>query len=78
MMNETYFSVTTMISDQKKQRQDAQHVLRRNRHRMVRPAEHFLDGVQRAGADVAVDDAERGQRQRGQTLLVLCFCMNFP
>ena len=28
--------------------------------------EDFLQRIQRAGADVAVDDADGGQRQRGQ------------
>jgi len=41
-------------------------------HRVHRHAgggrEDLLHGVQRAGADVAVDDAEGAQRQRGQTL----------
>ena len=32
----------------------------------VRPEEALAQRVQRAGADVAVDDAERGQRERGQ------------
>jgi hypothetical protein len=47
------------------QREDAQHVLRRDRHRVVGVAEDFLEGVQRAGADVAIDHAERGQGEDG-------------
>jgi hypothetical protein len=43
------------------QRQDAEHVGRVDRHRMVRAAEDFLERVKRARADVAVDDAEGGE-----------------
>mgnify|MGYP000679855598 CR=1 FL=1 len=48
------------------QRQNAEHVLRRDRHRMVRAAEDFLQRIQRAGTDVAVDDAERCQRKTAE------------
>ena len=50
------------------QRQDAEHVLMAG----LQPgklAETLLDGVERAGADVAEDDAERRQGQRCRTLL---------
>ena len=47
------------------QREHAEHVLVRRRHG-VRAEEALAQGVQRAGADVAVDDAERGQREREQ------------
>ncbi len=48
------------------QRQHAEHVLVRRRHG-VRPEEALAHRVQRAGADVAVDDAERGEREGKQT-----------
>jgi hypothetical protein len=41
------------------QRQHAEDVLRRDRKR-VRPIEADTNRIERAGADVAVDDAERG------------------
>jgi len=52
------------------QRQDAEDVVRRDGHWMVRPAEHFLDGIQRAGADIAVHHAEGSQGQDGQACVV--------
>jgi hypothetical protein len=52
------------------QREDAEHVRRRDWHRMVGVAEDFLDGIQRAGADVAIDDAERGEGEDGGAVLV--------
>ena len=42
-----------------------QNVLLIERHRM-RPAERFLEGIQRAGTDVAVDDPECRERERGR------------
>jgi hypothetical protein len=48
------------------QRQDAQDVVGRQRHAAV--GEHLLQRIQRAGADVAVDDADGGQRRRRQGL----------
>ena len=45
------------------QRQHAEHVLVRRRHR-VRAEEALAHRVERAGADVAVDDADGGQRER--------------
>ena len=45
------------------QRQDAEHVLVRRRHGM-RAEEAFAHRVERARADVAVDDADRGERER--------------
>ena len=44
------------------ERQDAEHVLVRGRHR-VRAEEALPHRVERAGADVAVDDTDRGQRK---------------
>jgi len=52
------------------QRQDAEHVVRRDRHRMVGVAEHFLDRIQRAGADVAIDHTERGEGEDGGLVLL--------
>ena len=43
-------------------RQRRQHVRLAGRH-AVRPGEGFLEGIQRAGADVAVHDTERGECQ---------------
>ena len=51
------------------QRQHAQDVVVRRRHR-VRAEETLPHGVQRAGADVAVDDAERGECEGKQTAAV--------
>ena len=50
------------------QRQQAEHVLRRDGE-AVRLAEAFLQRVERAGADVAVDDADCGERQAGEVVL---------
>ena len=47
------------------QRQHAEHVVVRRRHR-VRSEEALAHRVERAGADVAVDHAERGQGERKQ------------
>jgi hypothetical protein len=46
------------------ERQHTEHVGGVDRHRMVLVAEHLLDRVQRTRADVAVDDAERRERER--------------
>ena len=62
----TYFTETTSSSDVDDQRQHAEHVVVRRRHR-VRAEEALAHRIQRAGADVAVDDAERGQGQRKET-----------
>src|SRR5207248_3482968 len=48
-------------------RDDAVDVTRRGSHRAVVDGEDGLDGVERAGADVAEDDAERAERQREAT-----------
>ena len=32
----------------------------------MRPAERFFEGIQRAGTDVAVDDPECRERERGR------------
>ena len=53
------------------QRQHAEDVVVRRRHR-VRAEETLAHRVQRAGADVAIDDAERGQGQRKETAAVDC------
>ena len=45
------------------ERQDAEHVVLGDRHRVVRAAEDFLQRVERAGADVAIDDAQRARAQ---------------
>ena len=50
------------------QRQDAVDVGRRRRDRMLLRGEALLKRVQRARADVAVDDAERGQREDREAL----------
>ena len=53
------------------ERQHAVHVLRRRRHAVLAP-ETFLERVQRARADVAIDDPDCGQRQcREAAFLVL-------
>ena len=44
------------------QREDAQHALGVDSH-AVMPGEHLLEGVERAGADVAVDHAGGGHQQ---------------
>ena len=48
------------VSDQNDERQDAEDVVAAWRH-AVRPGEALLERVERAGADVAVDDAERAE-----------------
>ena len=51
--------------DRQRPEEDGQHavdVLRGERH--VAAAEHLLDGVQDAGADVAIDDADGAEGQR--------------
>ena len=65
MMNSTYFSDTTMISDQKISDSAAEDVRRRSSGDAVAGAKVSLHRVQRAGADVAEDDPEREQRQGG-------------
>jgi len=47
------------------ERQHAENVVVRGRHR-VRPEEALAHRIERAGADVAVDDAERGEGERKQ------------
>ena len=55
-------------------RQHTQHVVVIHRHR-VAAGEHFLHGVERAGADVAVDHADCRERQGHQTAaLDVAFC----
>ncbi len=60
----TYFSVTTTIKRPQDQRENAEHGLRRG---LGRTAAGGNDGltqrVERAGADVAVDDADAAQHQ---------------
>ena len=63
----TYFSDTTIISDQKIADSASQYV-RLGERDAVRRRERLLDGVQGTGADVAVDDAKREQRQCGGRL----------
>ena len=70
MISSTYLSETTIISAQKIVDRPAEDVLRSERN-AVAGREGFLDGVERAGADVAEDDAEREQRQRRAGLLLL-------
>ena len=60
MMSTTYLSDTTIISAQKDRRDAAEDRFRVERD-AVRGIERFLDRVERAGADVAVDDAQRGE-----------------
>ena len=52
------------------QRQDAEDVVARRRRagRHRRRVQRLAEGVERAGADVAVDDADRTERQREQRL----------
>ena len=68
MMRITYLSDTTIISAQKIVDNAAQDVCRVERDAVV-GVESFLGRVERARADVAVDDAERGQRQACERLL---------
>ena len=43
--------------------EDAEHIAAGDRH-CVRTEEAFTDGIQRAGPDVAIDDAERGEAKK--------------
>ena len=58
------FRAGTTISD------DAEH-LGGGWHRMADPGERHLKGVERAGADVAIDHAERGKRQKPRAARVM-------
>ena len=58
----TYLTVTTSISDQKIEAEHAEDVQPVDRERM-RADEAFLHRVERRGADVAVDDADRAEHQ---------------
>ena len=60
--------MTTIISDQNIRLTTPKMCSWSTRQRMV-PDEHLLHRVERAGADVAVDDADRAERQLGQALL---------
>ena len=61
-----YFSEITPKSDQTMEpREDAEHVDRADRHAVLAD-EAFAHGVERARADVAIDDAERRQAEDGQ------------
>ena len=55
-------TITQRVDDE---RQHAEHVFRRRRHR-VAAEETLPDRVERAGADVAVHHADGGQREREQ------------
>ena len=50
------------------ERQDAQDVVFADRHRVMGPAKHLLQCVQRTGADIAIHHAQRAERQNRQTL----------
>ncbi len=50
--------------DQQRPDDQREHADRRRRRGASRPFERGFQGVERAGADVAVDDAERAQHQR--------------
>jgi hypothetical protein len=52
------------------QRQDAQHVRRRDWHRVVGIAEDFLERIERTGADVAIDHAESSEGEDGSAVLL--------
>ena len=64
--NTTYFSDTIIISAQKISETMPEHVGRR-RDRMADAGQRDLEGIERAGADIAEHDAERGQRQKPRT-----------
>ena len=55
------------------ERQHAEHVVVRRRHRM-RSEEALPDRVERTRADVAVDDAESGKREREQRAVRVAMC----
>ena len=67
MMRITYLSDTTIISAQKIADTPPRMFCACERDAVV-GMEGFLGRVERARADVAVDDAERGQRQRRSRL----------
>ncbi len=54
------------------EREDAEHVVGVDRHRVVRAAEDFLDRVERARADVTVDDTQRRERERRKARTPRC------
>ena len=64
MMSTTYLSDTTIISAQNIVDRPPRMFVARERD-AVAGRERFLDRVERAGADVAEHDAQRGERQRG-------------
>jgi hypothetical protein len=69
MMKVTYFRLTTIISDQKISERMPSTLSGVIGTGMVRAAEDLLQRIQRAGADVAINDAKGRQRQRGQAAL---------
>ena len=61
--------MTTIISDQKISDSTPSTFSRRHRHAVLR-REALAQRVERARADVAVDDAEGGEGERGEALAV--------
>ena len=64
-MTETYLIVTTIIIDQKIRLSTPKISVAPLGQRMM-AGEGLAEGVDRAGADVAEDDADRADRKRGQ------------
>ena len=66
----TYFSVTTMHQRPEDQRDDAEHFVAIERAAVLHDVgDAFLERVERAGADVAIDDADGAEHQRPEAAM---------